>query len=407
MNEKLATLERRWHSAMKGLHNWFQPYGQWLDDVLYLRYWFPHVPLALAVIGLGIFKWLTGSPILLHLLDWRAGAADELNLSPSMLLNGMLVLMGAGLWLRSRVVWLAVVFLLVVDLVLAIIGGEGITYSRALYDTIVIVALLLAMDFFNRRGALGGWLFAIVSFLTLMSYAVFGSYKLGEQFEPPITNLVTALYFSIVTMATVGYGDITPQTLQAKLFVVSLIVVGVTIITASLSAILVPILNRRISTLLTRQPSRIMHTNHYIIIGDSALAQSTGQALFKRNERVVYIQRQPDQALKPNENSEVIQGDGRNADVLRKAGAEKAKAVLALSRDDSENAFVVLAMHDLNADTKTVALVNDASNLDSVKRVKPALIIAPQILGGKLLAMRLNDEEIQSEDFLDQLLITD
>jgi hypothetical protein len=59
------------------------------------------------------------------------------------------------------------------------------------------------------------------------------------------------------------------------------------------------------------------------------------------------------------------------------------KAILALSAADSDNAFVVLAVKELESRAKTVVAVNDSNNLGRVRRVQPDLIIAPQVLGGR------------------------
>ncbi|MGH8281696.1 MAG: NAD-binding protein, partial [Gammaproteobacteria bacterium] len=97
-------------------------------------------------------------------------------------------------------------------------------------------------------------------------------------------------------------------------------------------------------------------------------------------------------------------GNPSDLEVLRRAGAERARAVLALSEDDAENAFVVLAMRELAEKVKTVAVVHHTRNLASVKRVHPDLIVSPQILGGELLAMALSGEDINTDTLLDQLL---
>jgi voltage-gated potassium channel len=104
------------------------------------------------------------------------------------------------------------------------------------------------------------------------------------------------------------------------------------------------------------------------------------------------------------EEQDVVVGDGSDLDVLRRADAHDAKAILALSDDDSENAFVVMAARELSPRLQTVAVVNDARNLERVKRVRPDVVIAPQVLGGELLAMALSGEAVDSDKLMQQLL---
>jgi len=83
------------------------------------------------------------------------------------------------------------------------------------------------------------------------------------------------------------------------------------------------------------------------------------------------------------------------------AGAHRAAAVLAMLSDDSENAFVVLAVKELAPGVRTLAAVNDAHHLSRVKLAQPDVVIAPQVLGGELTAMLLSGEQV-TPDFVMQ-----
>jgi len=67
--------------------------------------------------------------------------------------------------------------------------------------------------------------------------------------------------------------------------------------------------------------------------------------------------------------------------------------------DDSENAFVILAVKELGGSARTVAAVNDAAHLSRVKLAQPDVVISPQVLGGELIAMLLSGEEV-TPDFV-------
>ena len=101
---------------------------------------------------------------------------------------------------------------------------------------------------------------------------------------------------------------------------------------------------------------------------------------------------------------DIVVGDGSDVETLRKAGAEQAKAILALLDDDSENAFVILAAKELKVNARTVAAVNDAKHLNRIRHVHPDTIIAPQVLGGELLTSILTGERIDVEDLMDRIL---
>ena len=238
--------------------------------------------------------------------------------------------------------------------------------------------------------------------MLLIAYAVLGAYLLGPDFAPPITNLLTALYFAMVTMSTVGYGDILPKTTEARMFAISVMVLGVTVFAASVSALLVPMINRRMEHLLSTRERKMVRSGHYVIVGNSSLARNTYRALTARDNAVTMIL--PEEPNTGTEERDVVVGDGSDLDVLRSAGAQDAKAVLALSDDDSENAFVVMAAKELSESLKTVAVVSNGRNMERVKRVHPDVIIAPQVLGGELLAMALSGEAVDGDYLMQQVL---
>ncbi|WP_455380362.1 voltage-gated potassium channel protein [Acidihalobacter prosperus] len=322
---------------------------------------------------------------------------------PQFAVGMLLLVMSFGLLWRSRLAWVTTMLVTLTATGVQLFAFGWQYPLEASYNIGLLIALFAARRHFDRSSLATGTLFALTSVLLAIGYGVFGAYLLGTQFRPPITDAINALYFAVVTMSTVGYGDIVPTTSEARLFVVTLIILGLVIFATSLSAILGPLMNNRLIALIQPRRSRMERTHHYIIVGDTALSRNSYKELSARGQKLTLIlPRQLEDG--PYQNADVIVGDGGDIEVLRKAGAQPAKAVLALGDDDSENAFVVLAVKEISEEIRTVAAVSDARNLPRIKRVQPDLLLAPQVLGGELLAMALSGEEINSETLFDQLL---
>ncbi|HEU4856414.1 MAG TPA: voltage-gated potassium channel protein [Rhodanobacteraceae bacterium] len=363
------------------------------------RHWFPHVPLAV-LLGLGGF-WLLQDELGRrwgHILDLLLSGGRGLHPAslPPILIGLGMVIMAVGLLLRSRLAW-------AMALALAAAGAVSLGFSQHPhahllfgYFLLMLALLLFAWRQFDRTSLTASTLFALTSVVMLLVYATFGTFYLGSEFRPQVTDLVTALYYAMVTMSTVGYGDITPQTAEAKLFAVSIIILGVAVFATSLTAVIAPLVTRSLQRIVNRKDKRMQRENHFVVIGNTPLALNTWRELARRGHPVTRLLRQEPEAGVPDAVDHVI-GEPSDGDVLRKAGADKAQAVLAMLDDDSENAFVVLAVRELAGKARTVAAVNDANHLGRVRLVQPDVVIAPQILGGELAAMLLTGEQVTAD----------
>ena len=142
---------------------------------------------------------------------------------------------------------------------------------------------------FVRSSIAAGTLFALTAIAMLLMYATFGSYYLGAEFKTRIVDLIIALYYALVTMSTVGYGDIVPVTPEARLFALSVIVLGVAVFATSLMAVIGPLVGRNLQRIVNRKGSGMKRENHFVIIGNTPLAVNTWRELAKRGRSVTRI----------------------------------------------------------------------------------------------------------------------
>jgi voltage-gated potassium channel len=379
--------------------------------------WFPHLPIAFAVGGAGALALV---PTIRHFLYEYfhlnlSGLFDALHPLtagiPPMVLSGvpnavigwMQIFVALGLLLRSRVAWISALLITVAQLVLAV----GYTHyswhsSTTLYLAALIIALAITGRAFQKSSLAAGTLFALAATGLMLAYGVLGSLILGQGFTPAIITFQQAAYFTVVTMSTVGYGDILPKSDDARLFVVSLIIVGISVFLTSLTAVIGPLVQGRLSRIISPERKPMKRIDHFIIAGDGALARNTARELLARSCPVLIILTEETTAAFGE--AEILIGDATDLDVLRRAGAETARAVLALSNDDAENAFVILALRELATDAKKVAAVSNRKNLERVRRVQPDMILAPNVFGGEVLAMALMDEKIDGASLVSRFL---
>ena len=404
-------------------HAWFNAERIWLRKeqqrfgrMLHMRAWFPQVPLALLVGAQGLLHILLGSGSLRPLLhaiaspqiSSLAGGVGIVQIGASAAshvgIGVLLVLVGFGMLWRSRLAWM-LAFLLT----LAVVALEFSPLARTsrpleIFSFVQLLLLLAARQAFTRASLATATLFALTGLLLTLGYGTVGALILGGGFQPRITTAVNAAYFAVETMSTVGYGDITPVSSDARIFTISLIVLGLGVFATALPAIAGPLIDKRLMNLLQpRRRGKMKRMSHIIVVGDGPLAQDTARALIARGLQVTSIF-----ADKPAEDEQhpedVLVGDGSDTELLRQADIAKARAVLALSEDDSYNAFVVLAAKEMNPEVRTVAAVSDTRNTGRLARTRPDVLLTLPLLGGELLAMALSGEQIQTDALITQLL---
>lgn len=320
---------------------------------------------------------------------------------PRLVLGVGLQVIALGLILKARIAWAFSLVLLIGVGTFAILGESG-RAGLGIYTLVLVIALIAYWRRFDRASVTAGSLFALVSMLSLLIYALFGTLYLGEEFNPPIKDAATALYFSIVSMSTVGYGDITPHSNAARLFTASIIILGITVFATSISAIAGPVIGGNLKRLVKGRFSNAMRKNHIIIAGATPLALSVYDGLRRRGDEVTVIV-PPGVPQEYPAATDLIEGDPSSVEVLRSAGVTRARYVLALRADDAENAFIVLAAKEACGEqgAKTVALVNTSKHLEKIRRVQPDLVFSVQLLGAELLARTINGEPLDSQSITD------
>lgn len=372
----------------------------------WLRWLWPQVPLGLFLIASGALNVLAGAhaKVLLDLLPGGPAVpqlSEQVSLGAlgsgaQIILGAGLVLSGIGLFWRIRVAWSLAGLLLLITV--------GINAGKSHFGGSLIVpgvAFLLLVAFrrsFTRRTLIGTAVISFSGIIAVLAYGTFGTFLLGDQFAPPIKSLMTAFYFSVVTLSTVGYGDFHPATPLAQGYVITLILFGLSVFATAIFSVVGPSLARHLNRLLAPSGGRTVKKDHVIIVGAGTIARNTARELVRRRipfVQVVAVGVQPPLADQP-----AVSGDVSDDQVLEKAGVSGAYMLIAADDDDGENAFTSLAAKDLNPELRVLAV---ASNRRAIRRLKLAradMVFAPAEVGGRLLANLVEGQSLP-EPFLD------
>ena len=209
----------------------------------------------------------------------RNDSGDEVSGLARILTGILLILLAKGLLERRRRAWIAALLLLAAVLVTNgphWIGGQGI-YALA-FTLLMIAALLVFHRTFSVRAARRisyGQAVAGIAVALAVAYGIVGSYLLRDQFHG-IDGWTDAAYFALFAYSTLGYdfdvAEMYPVGSDARWFVVSLFLIGVTLFITALSVTLGPIVEGRMKGVMSLVKRFQRMSNHVVVCGWSGVA---------------------------------------------------------------------------------------------------------------------------------------
>jgi voltage-gated potassium channel len=196
-------------------------------------------------------------------------------------------------------------------------------------------------------------------------------------------DLVNSIYFTVVTLFTVGYGDIVPITPIAKIFVVVFIVFGMGAFLTALTSISGDIASKRILDLTSKleKIEEEMNKVKVILIGSGGVNLSLAEKFEKEKVKYVLLLSDKTEAEKLSEKG--IKAYAINLiseDEIKKFRPERVKNIIVDMQNTSDMLYVILILTELAKDSKIIAIVHNEDlekRLESVKKIKDITIINP------------------------------
>ncbi len=235
-----------------------------------------------------------------------------------------------------------------------------------------------------------------------------------------------AFYMTIITVATVGFGEVRPLDANAKIFTALLIISSVIIFSFAISVITEYILSRNSLELLKKKKVKNQISNlssHVIVCGYGRNGMQAAERLTAYNRPFIVIERDRETIEKYEDEVLFVEGDANEDTVLLEAGVDRASYLIAALPDDADNLFVVLSARQLNT---SLFIISRASKITSQKKLLLGganKVIMPDKIGGDHMASLVvipdlitfmdklsmegehttNLEEVAIEDFSDQV----
>jgi voltage-gated potassium channel len=221
-------------------------------------------------------------------------------------------------------------------------------------------------------------------------------------------GFIDSLYMTVLSISTVGFEVVRPLSPQGKLFVSFLIVyslgnfafVGSIIVRFFLDGDFVKNLkNKKVSKRIEKL------TDHVIICGYGRNGEQAALELTDHIHPFVIIERRDNVITRIQEDPNLlyIQGDATNEEVLRTAGIDRARALIATTPNDADNMFVVMTARSMNPDLTIISRASEIGSDTKLRRAGATNVIMPERMGGQRMARLVTQPDVV--EFMEYILL--
>ena len=206
-------------------------------------------------------------------------------------------------------------------------------------------------------------------------------------------NSFDSLYMTIITLATVGYGEVHETSRTGRLYTMILIVMGVGFFVYTAGTVIQFMVDGRIQSILGRRrlDKKIKRfKNHYIICGYGRIGRVLCRKLVRKPLDIVVIEKDPEMIATLEEDGTIyICGDATEESILLQAGIERAKGLIAVLAKDTDNVFLILTARQLAPNLHITARAGQEASRTKLWAAGANTVESPYETGATSMAQRI------------------
>lgn len=208
-----------------------------------------------------------------------------------------------------------------------------------------------------------------------------------------------AYYMAVITLASVGFGEVHPLSTAGRVFTSFLILFNIGLFAYAISTITGIFAEGGFSKLLNnfRMHRNIENLNgHAIVCGFGRHATEVSQELAKQGIPFVVIENNPDkiETLKETTNFLFVEGDATHDEILEEAGILRAASIVITLPKDADNLFITLSARQINPALRIITRANSIADEVKIRRAGANHTVVPERIGGFYMATLLNKPDL-------------
>lgn len=242
---------------------------------------------------------------------------------------------------------------------------------------------------------------AIILLIALLFIGVFG-FKIMTNY-----SWIDSLYMTVITITTVGFGEVKPLDPESKIFTIFLILTSVVIVGYAIKVISEYILTKNdVEELKQKKMQKQIDalSNHVIICGYGRNGKQAAKKLLDYKRSFVVIETKKETVDKhQNDMVPFVHGNANDDEILMQAGVERADCLISALPSDSDNVFVVLSARQINKNIRIISRASQETTYGKLKLAGANNVILPDKIGGDHMASLVVVPDLL--EFIDNLSI--
>lgn len=204
-------------------------------------------------------------------------------------------------------------------------------------------------------------------------------------------GFLDALYMTVTVITTIGFREVHPLDNAGRIFTIFLALFGVATIFYGLISVLQFVMEGELGTFLgvQRMKGRIQSLrDHYVLCGFGRVGEEIAREFVERDLPFVVVESNTEAIERAQRRGyPVLVGDATSDEVLKEAGVEHARCLLAASDSDAGNTFIVLTAKALNAGIFVVSRAAHPESEPRMQRAGAERVFSPYVIAGRQMAL--------------------